>query len=522
MSTMMDIDAEDIAGLFDSVIYLRGEEYFEQGRVMSIELIDSGTITGIVSGSHDYAVTVSIDDDGDIICDCSCPCDFDCKHAAALLQEWLSVKGSYDKKLIDAKTPAKQSIKEILNKKNKEELVELLGIIISKHPELKSLVSIERKEIISKIRVLFSNFWEWNEVDDLISQLNTILEGIKRNKDSWDINLLNDMESASNIIIENIENVHDEGDLGIFLEDWFETFGEVFSKTKPNIKEKKEFMQKIHDWMDEDEYGLDNSYEKALLGMCKTEEDIRLIKEFMNQKESEYDDDYTDFYLELYDKIGMDEKYVELAEQSGSTRALIDKLVSLNRLDEALETCEKSNKKEFSEQVENRKIDILKKLGKEKELKEAILDMLKRTGNFSYFVKLKQETPKKEWAKYFKESASDAESKKRFALLSRIYYHEGNFKKAYEYSDTTTDLNYLELLAKKLSIEYPELACRIFRKMCFEWICDGSGWPYKKAGNMLKAIKKLDVSGEFFKETKAEIIRKYKQKWSLMKIIEKV
>ncbi len=522
MKTIRDINAEDVQDLFDSAIYLKGEEYFEDGCVMSIELIDAGTITGIVSGNQNYNVSVSIDADGDLACNCSCPCDFNCKHAAALLLKWLSVKKKYNKKSV--KASPKQSINQILNEKSKEELIELLETFINKHSELKSLVKIEREEIISEIKLLFSKYWEWNEVGDLISKLEIIFEGIRKNKNSWDKNLLNDIEISSMIMINNIENVDDEGDLGIFLEDWFETFGEIFSKTKPDIKEKKEFIQKILDWINKDDYGFDDSYERALLGMCNTEEDIILIKKFMNQKESEYynKDDRASFYLELYDKIGMDDKYVEVAEQSGLSLALIDKLISLNRLNEALKTCEKNNKKEFSEQIENKKIEILKKLGKGKEIKETLSNLLKKTGDFSYFVKLKQESSKKEWIKYFKEAVSDAKSKKRFILLSRIYYHEGDFKKAYEYSKTLTDLNYLELLAKKLSAKYPELACNLFRKMCFDWIDSGSGWPYRKAGNMLEAIKKLDKNGEFFKETKEEIIRKHKKKWSLMKIIENV
>ena len=524
MKTIKDITIEDVQDLFDSIIFLRGEEYFEEGCVESIDSVDTNTITGVVSGNRNYYVSVSIDADGDIVCDCSCPCDFNCKHAAALLLKWLSVKKNY-KELKEVKASPKQSINQILQEKSKEELIELLENFICKHPELKSLVKIERKEMISKIKRLFSDFWEWDEVNDLIFQLETILEGIRRNKDLWDKNLLNDMELCSNIMINNVENVHDEGDLGIFLEDWFETYGEVFSKTKPGIKEKKEFIQKILDWVDEDDYGLDDSYEKALLGMCDSREDIELIKGFMGERESEYPygkDHYERFYLELYDKIGMDDKYIEIAEQSGLTLDLIDKLISLNRLNEALEACEKSNKKEFSSLIEDKKIEILKKLGRKKELKKTIFNLLKKTGYFDYFVRLKQESSEKEWKEYLEQSISDAKSKKRFGLLSRIYYNENDFKKAYEYSETITDLNYLELLAKKLSKEYPELACELFKKLCFYWINKGSGWPYKKAGNMLEAIKKLDERGEFFEKTKEEIIMKHKKKWSLMQIIEKV
>lgn len=525
MKTIRDIGIEEVQDLFDSIIFLRGEEYFEEGYVISIEPVDTSTINGVVSGNRNYNVSVSIDAEGDIICDCSCPCDFNCKHAAALLLKWISNKGKNNKTLKNVKLPPKQPLNQILSKKGKEELIELLEIFINKHPELKSLVRIERKEIISKIKGLFSDFWNWNEVNELISQLETILEGIRRNKNLWGKDLLGDMDVCSSIMINNVDNVHDEGDLGIFLEDWFETYGELFSKTKPNVKEKKEFIQKILDWMDKDDYGLDSSYEKALIGMCNSKEDLNLIKDFIKPIESKYPDDkdyYNQFYLDLYDKIGMDYKYLEFAEESGMIENFVDKLISLNRLEEALEACKKGSKRNSFYSFEDKKIEILKKLGRKGGLKKAILNQLKQTGHFSYFTKLKQESSKEEWKKCLKQIISNAKNKKRFSLLSRIYYNENDFKNAYQYSKTTTDSNYLELLAKKLSIEYPILACNLFKKLCFNWINAGSGWPYKKAGKMLEAIKKLDKNRKFFEKTKEEIIIKHKKKYSLMGIIEKV
>jgi len=90
--TIKNVTIEDVQDLFDSIIYLRGEEYFESDCVKSIEPVDSSTLTGVVRGNQNYNVTITIDSDGDISCECSCPCDFNCKHAAALLLKWLSLK----------------------------------------------------------------------------------------------------------------------------------------------------------------------------------------------------------------------------------------------------------------------------------------------------------------------------------------------------------------------------------------------------------------------------------------------
>ena len=161
-------------------------------------------------------------------------------------------------------------------------------------------------------------------------------------------------------------------------------------------------------------------------------------------------------------------------------------------------------------------------VGRKDEVKKILLNLAKRTGDINYVLKLKKESEKDEWKSYFKHLISDSAKKNRNSLLSRIYFHENDFKNAFEYSKNIRDMNYLELLAKKLSNDYPLLSCEIFRKLCFSWVDSGSGWPYKKAGKMLEAIKKLDKQGKVFNKTKNEIISLHKKKYSLMEIIENV
>jgi len=523
--TIEDLTIDDVHEMFDSVIFLRGEEYYDEGLVSIIEPIDSQTIKGIVQGTQNYNVSILIDAKGEITCECSCPCDFNCKHAVAVLLKWLSIKKRYKNKLQQGKPSSKESLDQLLEKKSKEELIGLIKIMIEKHPEFTSFVKIERKEIVSKVKRLFSQFWEWDEVEDLILQLEVILEGIRRNKQAWNKALFDEMSMCSTMMIKNVDNVHDEGDLGIFLEDWFETYGELFSTTKSTVNEKKEFIQTVVKWMEKDDYGYDSSYEKALLGMCTTEEDITLIKTGLEPTELKYPDDeeyYQQFYLELYDKIGMDEKYVEVAKQSGLTLVLVDKLVSLNRLDEALKICNENIQDDFSLGLEIKKIEILKKLGKIPELTQSLFSLLEKTGELTYYLKLKQESLKAEWKNYLERIITDAKSKKRFNLLSRIYYTEKDFKKAYEYTHNIHDLDYLELLAKKLTTADPGLACELFKRLCFDWVTKGAGWPYKKSGKMLEAIKRIDKQGVFFRQTKEALIGEHKKKYSLMGVIERI
>ena len=197
-------------------------------------------------------------------------------------------------------------INQILNKKEKKELILIIESFFGKYPELESLIKIEKRDIVVKIKILFSNFWEWNQVKDLILQLDIILEGIKKNKEIWDKDLLNELEMSAAIMIKNIDNVHGEDEVAMFLEDWFEIIGEVFIRTKPNISEKKEFINKIYTLIDEDDYGLSESFEKALVIICKTKQDLELIKEIIKPLEAKYPKNkeyYVQFYAELEERI---------------------------------------------------------------------------------------------------------------------------------------------------------------------------------------------------------------------------
>jgi len=530
MNSIKEITKQDIVELFDGRIFSRGEEYFEEGLVDSIELIGDNTIMGTVMGNDKYNVTINTDSEGDIICNCTCPFEDNCKHEVALLLKWISIKKNFGEgksEPIGHKENKLQEepIEKIISNKNKEELVSLILEILNKNPKLKSLIVLRKNEVLQKIKMFFSRFWEWNEVRELISELELILGGIKKNKQSWSKDFLDEMEKASNIIVRGIDNVHDEGDLGIFLEEWYETYGEIFSNTKPSKHNKIEFIKKILELIDKDEYGLDGSYEKAFLGMCKNLEDIKLIREFYKFEETD-NEDYGDksyfdsFYLDLYEKIDDGENFLKFAKEKGFQIEIIKKLIELERFEEALQEYKKQ--KEFSAEVENIKIQIFKKFDKIEEIKSSLFQLANKMGEISYVKKLKKECNKKEWARYLKKIINNAKKNNLKEFISQIYFGEEDYKKAYESGKDLSSDDYLELLAGKLSNKHPDLACKVLRTLCLKHINYGSGWPYKKSGQLLKQINKINDSGSFFRRTKNEIILKHKKKYSLMNIIEKI
>ena len=104
--TLMGLTREYVRRFADSVIFERGEEYFESGNVTSLEYDkDDDIITADVSGNYgNYSVEI-YEEDSEIVADCDCPYDgYPCKHIIAVMLEFVEKKGEYVKKTEKSKT----------------------------------------------------------------------------------------------------------------------------------------------------------------------------------------------------------------------------------------------------------------------------------------------------------------------------------------------------------------------------------------------------------------------------------
>jgi tetratricopeptide (TPR) repeat protein len=76
---------DEIRSLCTEQSFDRGVAYWKQGRIQTLD-IDGGRIRATVRGTHDYDVSIDVDEDA-IHTRCSCPYDYagDCKHIVAVL-----------------------------------------------------------------------------------------------------------------------------------------------------------------------------------------------------------------------------------------------------------------------------------------------------------------------------------------------------------------------------------------------------------------------------------------------------
>lgn len=84
-------DLEEWAG---SRIVARGRSYQRKGSVRELQRDDEGALVAWVSGSRLYATSVTIEGSKDLISECTCPYWTTCKHAVAVVVEYLEMAKS--------------------------------------------------------------------------------------------------------------------------------------------------------------------------------------------------------------------------------------------------------------------------------------------------------------------------------------------------------------------------------------------------------------------------------------------
>lgn len=81
----------DLKNWAGNKIVSRGKSYQQQGLVSELAITCDGGLIAWVEGTHCYAAEVVIHDDGLLASFCTCPYEFDCKHAVAMVVEYLEM-----------------------------------------------------------------------------------------------------------------------------------------------------------------------------------------------------------------------------------------------------------------------------------------------------------------------------------------------------------------------------------------------------------------------------------------------
>ena len=139
----------------DPIIFERGKEYRENGHILSINEIEPRVYHAEVEGSELYDVEIQLGSRGEVVHTlCECPYDKGpiCKHAAAVL---LEIRDELSSKEILQSTPKnksalKKNIADQLSKLNKDELITLLVNFSKEIKEVEQALSLKFINVDSK------------------------------------------------------------------------------------------------------------------------------------------------------------------------------------------------------------------------------------------------------------------------------------------------------------------------------------------------------------------------------------
>ncbi len=351
------ISEEVIAAWVGTKAFQRGFRYYEDGAILNPRKRGAGLIAEC-QGSQPapYRVEIHLSSEGIAWGICTCPGGEGghCKHAAALLLTWVFEPESF------SEVP---ELEKVLENQSKSELIALMQQMVARHPDLEQLLELsamsnipegqelQPDQIIQQVRRAFSSAGgEWGDNAIIAENLQSVLdlgEDFLEKEDlknaaivfqnlmdtllTYEVSLFNDEGGDLNQVLAQCEQgiqecleASEEAELRLsLLRTLYEFFlwdlhegGLGFADETPSIlvnqsspEEKKQMADWLQTEMPEgEEWNI--QYQRRVLGGLW----LNLLADGMN-----------------------DETYLRICKETGRTQDMVDRLLSLSRVEEALE-----------------------------------------------------------------------------------------------------------------------------------------------------------------------------------------
>ena len=341
--------------------FTRGKRYYKQGAIMS-PWLQGNVLKAKCWGSmpHPYHVWVQLGADSIVAGECSCPVGSGghCKHVAALLFTWLHDPGSFQEV---------EPLAEALSQRKKEDLILLIRQMIARYPELEELLYLTspditgstnpinpdliRRQVEQAIRHADYGHDYYGAAQTITAELDAIMmqADVYREREDW--------QNAALIyrtVLDELRNRHDQvydhdGDLGAVFWDGSERLGECLQemqKADARLEILRTLVDVIFEDMDVGGYG----YADAAYGIVLEQATAAEKEEISTWVEGKlaqtgYLDDfsrkwraeaYGRFLLNLQTETLTDEAYIKLCRRTGQLKDLVQRLLQLGRVDEAI------------------------------------------------------------------------------------------------------------------------------------------------------------------------------------------
>ena len=340
--------------------FSRGQNYHRQHAITNPRR-QGDTLKAHCFGSapQPYRVEVTLGENQIVSDRCSCPIGGHCKHVAALLLTWGKEPDSFT---------VVEELASGLDRLSKTELIALMTKMVDRHPDLEQLLELsvlsagaethplERALIERQVGAVFNNIdYEYGSEVDVAEQLddNKDLGDSYAEKGEWR-NAALIYKTVIEGVLENYEMFHDEGgELGEVVNACVSALEPCLANAQdPALRELilRTLFDTYH-W-DVDYGGIDMGYEADdLIVAFATPAEKRKVVEWVQKVMPAGDgwsnnylrQSYGHFLLRLQEDELDDETFLRICRESGRSHDLVDRLLQLHRVEEAIAAAQQSS-----------------------------------------------------------------------------------------------------------------------------------------------------------------------------------
>lgn len=353
MATLPILTESAIRAITDSGSFSRGRDYFQSGQIINPRR-QGLKLQAQAMGSELYRTEVTFDEHGISRTNCSCPVASNCKHVVALLLTYLHTPTSF-KEVSETRT--------VLEERTQTQLIELILKMIALHPDLETLVDlpivveastktkVDPQTLLRQLRGgqhrrgrydyddYGNNYEQAEPVIDIADQFVEVAD--------WG-NAILTYTTVADELTQNYEEYSDhEGGLGDALSRCIDGLVACLDKTKDS-KERIAALHALCDiylWdVEQGGIGEGDGVDDAIVAAASAEEKASVVQ-WINAALPGFSRGVTDwrrqalgqFLLALQMDTLDDEGFLEISRQTGRYRELIDRLLTLGRIQEANE-----------------------------------------------------------------------------------------------------------------------------------------------------------------------------------------
>ena len=367
------ITEADIRNSTDLQTYSRGEEYYDAGMVRSIVRRGDALLAEVLgSGPAPYQVTILLDHDDLVSANCTCPYDWGgyCKHIVAVLlaairePEKVEDRAELHTLLADVDADTLRSLVNELLTKRPDLISWLEAQLALRQPKATAShgtgqparptpakVAVDAKVLRRLVRSAMQTSGEYYATASVVAGLNEVLQLASQALEAGD-------GAAALAIIKIIgeatipgweEHDDSDGEFGAWFGDLGAVLTEALLSADLTDTQRDEWASQLDDWQAElSDYGVDEAFGAAMLAVRQGWDEPQLIQKLAGQysyaddeaeggDETGSDDEGDDYeYEELYsdaltaarlnvlERQGRIEEYLNLARRRGRGRAVCD------------------------------------------------------------------------------------------------------------------------------------------------------------------------------------------------------